>query len=508
MPSEPIQEATAEIDRGEIDRRVAAIADWLRSPVAAAPQDDLDPLLTKLTTLGALSVDAATLQRLIDPLQSRALALSRALRPKLAEARLPLVPELRQTAKKLMDIHGLFAGAYQRLLDEAELRTGRNGRPNPALVAGHALRSIAERLQVAALIASPSPPNAWRHAHALFHNTRHVSVASAGGSGQAFDPAGVYKEILALAIVQPDRLTAPELMFAVEYIARFASVVEIQDARPAEADNRSYWLEPQSDTGPVAVVRRPPPENEGTLFVSCLRLGTLAAEQLRWLEGGAQPDKLNLMAEASQARFRALLQRMQESWTEPRSRLLHRRRNSYSLQVCTGLGAVWKLLLAHSEGQPMPALSNWIVVNESPAGYALSQVSGEVDGLVNGGVIAVRAAEDKPWDICVVRWLHADDRGQVELGLQIVATGATPVQVAFRNPQRRDPPQAGLLLPAVPALRSHEAILAPAGCCSSRRFVLVSGGRKTHVVQGRMLSVDIQTMSTELFQFQPDPYPI
>lgn len=508
MSAETFEQVGTASDGNGIDRRVAAIADWLNTPVAADPKDDLDPLLAKLATLGALPVPAAQLQRVLDPLQSRAQALARALKPRLAEARLPLEPQLRQTAKKLMDIHGLLAGGYQRVLDELQLRAARNSRINPALVAGHALRSIAERLQTAALIASPSPPGAWRHAHTLYRNVGSAGATTAGEAEQSVDPASIYKQMLALAIIQPDRLTAEELMFAVEYLAHFAPVIELHSGAQGEPDQRSYWVEQQGDAGPCAVIRRPPPESASALLISCLRLGSLAAEQLRWLEGGATPDKLHLPAQAVQARFRALLQRMQESWTEPRSRLLHRRRNSYSLQVCTGLTAVWKLLLADGEDAPMPALSNWIVVNESPTGYALSRVAGQVDGLVNGGVIAVRAVEDKPWDICIVRWLHTDDNGQIELGVQIVAAGATPVHVAFRNPQRRDPPQSGLLLPAISALRSHEAILAPAGCCSSRRFVIVSGGRRTHVVQGRMLSLDIQTMSVELFQFQPDPYPI
>ena len=40
------------------------------------------------------------------------------------------------------------------------------------------------------------------------------------------------------------------------------------------------------------------------------------------------------------------------------------------------------------------------------------------------------------------------------------------------------------------------------------RFFIVSGEDKTHVMQGRLLSLDLQTGAVELFQFESDPYPM
>jgi hypothetical protein len=167
---------------------------------------------------------------------------------------------------------------------------------------------------------------------------------------------------------------------------------------------------------------------------------------------------------------------------------------------------VWKLL-RDAPAEPAET-SEWVVLNESPTGYAVYRVAGPIDGLSHGGVIAIRAAPARPWDIGVVRWLHAGEDGHVELGIQVVASTANAGQILFRSAQKSEMPHPALLLPSVPALRAQEAVLAPAGCCSSRRFVLVLEGSHTRIIQGRVLSFDLQTASTDLFQFQADPYPM
>lgn len=153
-------------------------------------------------------------------------------------------------------------------------------------------------------------------------------------------------------------------------------------------------------------------------------------------------------------------------------------------------------------------MTEWMVLNESPTGYAVMHVAGTVEGLVPGSVIALRPAPDKPWNICVVRWMKSENPEHIELGLELVSPAARSVQLMFRNGDPAQQPTPGLLLPAIPALRENPALLAPSGAFSARRFFIVSGEDKTQVTQGRLLSMDMQTGAIELFQFESDPYPM
>jgi hypothetical protein len=123
--------------------------------------------------------------------------------------------------------------------------------------------------------------------------------------------------------------------------------------------------------------------------------------------------------------------------------------------------------------------------------------------------IALRRDPKEAWSICVVRWLRSGDAGQIEMGLQIVSKGAVPVQVGFRLSSDRSVAMVdALVLPVLPALRQHQAVLAPSGTYTSRRFSLVSDIDRLYIAQGRLLSLDMQTSNVELFQFEIDPYPL
>lgn len=508
MHSDPVQQAFLELAGAASDPRLARILDWLSQVPAQDPVAELDALYEHLTGLAGAPVGPDQYRCLLDLLQGRAETACAALKPRLAEAPLPLRAELRRTAKKLMDAHGLIAGAYQRILIESLQRAAPTRRHSPAANAGLALRSVAQRLEIAAMIASPAPPGLWHQAHAIHRLVQGRPAKAEIEPGRAADPDHLYRAILALAIVQPERLTAQELVFAVDYISRFAPVVELGDTAHADSYQKSYWVDTQGDAAPCAVMRRAPPQKPGLLMISCMRLGTLAGEQLRWLDSGVAPDKLHLSPYAAEPRHRGLLQRLQECWSEPRARLLHRRRNSYAVRACVGLNAVWNLLTEGGGSAQAARLSEWTVLNESPTGYALYRVSGDVEGLSNGAVIALRAAPDKPWDVCLVRWMYVDEQEHIELGVQVLSSCARPVQVVFRDPQKREAPHPALLLPVIPALRANEAVVAPAGCCSSRRFVMVVEGDRTRVLQGRLISLDLRTSAVDLFQYQTDPYPI
>ena len=95
----------------------------------------------------------------------------------------------------------------------------------------------------------------------------------------------------------------------------------------------------------------------------------------------------------------------------------------------------------------------------------------------------------------------------VHFPIALLPTAALLRLYGWRRPQAWvEPTLTALLLPPLAGMRRHHAILAPAGTYTSRRFVLVREGRHLYVAQGRVLSMEVQTASVELFQYEIDPY--
>lgn len=496
------------------EQRVEQILDWLAGPQAADPLEDLAPLRAHLVSLSEAQISGNQFHRILDLFYARAQKITVDLKPHLRDVSLPLPRQQRQIAQGLSDVHQMLARGYQRVLADVEQRRVRNQRRNPSRITGRAMKSLADEFEVAALVAAPVPPELWHSAHQLYREARIEREADAMGVVQPPDAEQTYREMLALATVQPESLSAHEVEQTATYLAQFAAVAEIREAPPAEPDPSLFWIDPNRDTPPLACARKTPPAGaKGLLYFSCARLAALTAEQLKALERGTPPEELHLPPEAADPAYHGLLRRMQQRWTEPTKRQFPRRRNNYRVQVCIGLNALWNLLDrstgSHANINPGEnAITDWMVLNESPAGYALMHVAGDVEELRNGSALALRTADSQSWQICIVRWMSSENPEHIELGVQVVAPGAVPIRVAFRNAKQPRQPLPALLLEPLPALRQNPAILAPTGSCRSRRFVMVSGEGKTYVAQGRMISLDLQTACVEVFQFEPDPYPI
>ena len=491
---------------------VAHVLDWLASQIPEDAARDLAQMSGELAALRRARLEEAHFHRILDLFYDRALRLARALKIRLSEASPPLSKEMRAMATLLVTVQESVAAGYERVLVDVE-RLSHSKRRHPGSVAARALRCLGEALEVSTMMAGPPPPDMWRRAHALAKAAReHYEPTATVIPGLTLDAEKIYKSLLALAAAQPEGFSPAEIGLLGEYLGHFSAAVSLLASRPPEEEGSWYWVDIGRDMGPVPPNRRIPPDHGDLLYCSFQMLGRLANEQISALEGGMAAGNLRLPERAAGPGGIAALKRMQAHWAHPPHRQHPRRHNNYRAQLCLGLNELWQLL-EHGEApegtEPgTTQTTEWMVLNESPSGYAVMHVSGEVEGLVPGSAIALRPAPDKPWSVCVVRWMKSENPEHIELGLELVAPAARSVQLVFRNGDPAQQPTPGLLLPAIPAVREHAAVLAPSGAYSARRFFIVSGEDKTHVMQGRLLSLDVQTGAIELFQFEPDPYPM
>lgn len=497
---------------------MARMFEWLGSEPAGDCLDDLEVLRMHLSSLGNPTVTLEQLRRCASPVGLRALDISDRFKPHLLNATLPLPRQIHSASADLIHTLLTVSGFFVRLMKAGAASTSAEASERHPEYAARGLRLIGEAYLLACMGGSEAPGELWHAAHALF------GVACSRGGGVAGperappEAALHYKRMLAVAALQPESLTGRELVWIHDYLEVTAGAVELS-RHALQPENAVYWLDPEHEGAPVALIRRVPPVSEFLLFYRALTLSRRVAEQIDWLERRIadaevvglerdgellEPDASGLPVGLTPLEALSLLRRMHQRWSTPPSREHPRRRQLYTVQVCQGLRAIWRL---HRTGKAPDAVSEWMVYNESPGGYAIISVSG-VEGVLSAGMaLALRRDAKRPWSICIVRWIRSDHPDEVELGLQVIAESCMAISIAFRGGELRSTSPALILPPAAP-MRRNPAILAPAGTYNSRRFVLVREGEPLYVAQGRVLSLDMQTANVELFQYEIDPYPI
>jgi hypothetical protein len=493
----------------DVEERVGQILEWLACPVAA-PGPELRAAREHLAELSALSISINQYHRILDLFHARIDQVCASVKPLLHDGGLERIADARAAAGDLCALYADLCQAYLRVLNDVEHRLVRNRRRNPAAVATRALKAQRERLELTAYLAQPIPAGLWRQAYQLYREARR-DESRAPAEGEGLSEAGrIYREMLVIGALQPDRLSPVEVAAAADYLSRYATVVELADQAPHPTDHRLFWLDTDQDAAPVALVRRLPPAAEGSvLFMSCTRLSTMAEGHKKELDSGAAPAELDLPYYAGQPGYRSLLTKLHETFTEPQTRQLSRRHHASRVEMRIGLESVRQVFVeASAAGRTETSMPTWIIVNESPTGFGVWLETGLAAGLASGEIVAVRRDSGKPWDICIVRWMRGDASHPVEAGLQVLASRAKAVRIGFRRAHPPQIPLPGLWLPAARALRAHNAILIPANSVVSQRFVMVPEQGRTRVAQGKVLKVDLQTPQVLVFEYQEDPYPI
>lgn len=490
----------------------ASIMEWLAGEPDDDPVADLAALRGHFQRVPEQQLSGAEREVCLEQFAARIGDIGGRFRARLLTAKLPIGRDLHQVAAALIEALIEVAGGFLRLVDDVSARRVRGVRQEGTALGARGLALVSDAYLLGAMAGLAPPFGLWQRAHALW--------LAAGGlaDGDGVAALGLqYRRLFALAVSQPEGLTARELSWLFDYLERHGASAQL-GIEPIAPEDLAHWVDPAGDAPPVAMARKSPDMTQGLLYFCTLPLVRTLAVQIEQLEKGLlaaeaaslrRADDVVVAAEAGlpeglePAEVLALLGRLRDRWATPPVREQARRMHQYTVQVCTGLRAIWALGRGEADGR----VAEWLVFNESPGGYAIMCVGGVEGELSAGMVLALRRDPTLPWSICVVRWIRNDDPERVELGLQVLAQGFTSVLVGFRgNGGRSTSPS--LMLPASPAIRRNPAILAAAGAYVSRRFVLVHEGEHLYVAQGRVLGLDMQTASVELFQYEIDPYPI
>ncbi len=266
-----------------------------------------------------------------------------------------------------------------------------------------------------------------------------------------------------LAVSAADSLPALEVDIAYRVIGHLSDRFELQ-RHPAKACNFfvdiDRWMAPERYT-PVSVVR------SGARFFGAGRVMRQITELVTRLAGGdIVPRDMNLEGISDMGAIIHVLEHLGRQWWGRRpERRAERRRSLLQIGVVHGFDEIMTHLSSDEIVEQMrPPAQTWSVENESDDGYGAVLPMGHGEWLHIGRILAVKPSDTRIWAVGIVRRLAAQEGGQRNVGIELLARGARLVTLH----QRTDAQQTwkALLLPSHSggnASLGEVSLLLPAG---------------------------------------------
>ncbi|MDR0379251.1 MAG: hypothetical protein LBI62_04805 [Candidatus Accumulibacter sp.] len=393
----------------------------------------------------------------------------------LAEMSLPISRKPRQVIRNMQDL----LEALTRLLLNFEAKKDPAASPTPAdglspLTLWRMLHILSRHLFISSLTAAPPQTGIWKQLHQMYDIARQQGIAQTIPEGAECSIKDEYFAAVLLGCAQPTSFTAREVYFLGKYIERFCEQVDV-DIDDLPENQTPFWIDPESDTPAIPYSRKPPAPETSVLDFSCHRLVSLLESQLLALETGTPPKWINLPSFSATAAGLGVMQRLIRYWGKPETRRFPRRSQNYRGELCLGFDSLRHL---YKKDQEMVETSAWMVINESPNGYAVMHLSGRTPAVRAGDVVALRTESESgnDWQLCIIRWALSENQEHMELGLYILTARAYAADVVLTaQAEVNTCHRPALVLPVAPRLRQHEALVVPTGTLagSTKNLVLI-----------------------------------
>lgn len=484
---------------------IHAIQNWLSTPVPTNCIDELAALHQHLLTLRECHISPQQHFAVLDGLYIRGMSTVEAQLPALSGILLPLTRKTRQLVRHLQDYLRALSEDLIAILDNFDDHLIRGLRQPPDLILGRSLHTLARHLLISDLAGAPSGTDIWRLLHSTYDKALQLKLESHAPVGLSGSLHDIYFAAVLLGCAQPASFTSRESSFVAQYLNLFAGQVDARDSAYRETANAPFWIDLTRDAPATARARKPAPPETRIIGFSCKHLVARLKVQLAALDNGITPQQLQLPDYAASPAGQGILRRLISAWGDPGKRRFPRRRQNYRATLCTGLSNLWQLF-QHKDSTTIDA-SCWMIINESPDGYAIMHVSGKTGSLAVGEIAALQTESSADWKICIIRWAVSENQEHLELGLQILATRATPALLALSAQTNDTENRSVLILPEIPALRETEMLVTRTGSLPTQKthFVLIVESETLAIREAKNTGIEEQNSCIEVFSIQPDP---
>ena len=416
----------------------------------------------------------------------------------LGSAGFPASRKIRQLAHTLQDLLLNLAEELGGNANEAELQ-----HPSPELRLGGALQALSRHLLISSLIASPPARGVWLSFHQYYAMAQTLKLSEQALDDDNYRLKHLYYTTALLGCTPPCAFTPQEIAFITTYLKRFAEQIDVDDTPPLNSP-AAFWIDPSQDAPAMASARKPPPPDSHLLYFCCDRIATLLSRQLDSLNSGAPAAQIGLPDFASSSAGHGTLRRLITCWGTPGKRRFPRRRQNYRAELCSGLDNLW--LVLHATPPRVVEVSSWMVINESPDGYALMHVAGDPGTIAVGDVTAIRTESGERWQACIVRWAISENQEHLEIGLQILSASAFPAIVSRRPHSGEIIQFPAVILPELPPLRTTSILLAPPDVlpAAAEPLVLVIEKENLEIREVKNTRLDEQNSRINIFAIETD----
>lgn len=478
---------------------LSTVQEWLSTPPAEAPGDELILLHDHLSTLRNSSATDLERAELLDQLYTRGGTVVEQLIATLQDVALPVPRATRDLVHSLQ-------GLLETLIDDRMVVTDTLVESERNLSAWRNIKSLAQHLLIGDLVAAPAGTGIWGQLHHTYAKASNANFADYTPVSEANSLQHIYLSALLMGCAQPDSFTSREIAFIASYLRLFAHRVDAPVEHPSESAS-AFWVDLKRDSPAFPCARKTAPPETSIRYFSCEPIAELLNSQLDALNAGHTPSQAELPDFAGTPAGRGVLNRLAVYWGTPGKRKFPHRRRNHRAEVCTGLDKVWALF--HHETTTPPDVSSWMITNQSPDGYAIMHLGGTTGKLAVGDVTAIRSESEAAWQICLVRWALSENQEHLEMGLQILAPRAIPTTLTLRSPLTGLAQLPVLLLPEALPLRSGESLVVPSGALdgADRKLVLMMDQDNISVREVCATRIEEQTSSVEVFVIEPDNTP-
>lgn len=439
---------------------------------------------------------------------------------------LPLQETAKAQAELTIDLFTELAIGYKQAILSEEDRLFSIGDDNQlALLMQRAIDALGRLLRVHHLTYTPPAHGIWSELHLLYLHALQLSLQNLAVTDEQGESSIniVYKHALLLAVASPGHLNSIDIERTIQYLDHFANLAQLHPLMNPEKPAGVFLIELKSDMPPKALAKNSKDADPRTdILLITIELARQVHLHISQLQSKAKPIVLDLPDEAVlDQRYRDLLQHLLKHWGNPPKRVFQRSQKVSAIQMCVGLTAIHHFLKSESSHSPAPNRSEetpvtlnfadspidsgggsifksarWMVVNESPGGFALSKPTPSQESVRIGELLGLKSEQTNHWGLAIVRWASSGGDGPLQIGAQMIAPSAASVAIHVEN---RTTPELALLLPEMAALKQPATLISVRGIYKpARTLQLEENGKLTDIMLTRLVE---RSNNFERFQF-------
>lgn len=444
--------------QAESTRAADALREWISTLDDAPPQEIAAALTGRLVPLINAQRNLHMRTRLLDAFEEAAHKILPALENEIRQAAVPLTPHVEALALAADKLLKAQIQGYLTIVSSIERRK-LGTLPAPLLqhVILRAMYALQHRHMLAyRAYATPSAAS-WQHLHDLQRVARARGLSKTSKNSPSIEH--IYIAALLLAYAEPGKFPRSDLDTLRACADRMAGLVRLSDTGEAlgtEAPSHLFLV--RTDIGqPGAPVLRTPKTSEARhcLIVDC---GAVVAALNEEIAQRTHPDCFEHEAMLPQIP-EPMLKMLLKMWGSQAIRRFSRMRFKPRADVVAGLPDVIQMINGEAlrrrrndgsspPGPPLPPISEWAIIDESPDGFGIRYLKGPIRRLEVGELLALRSHEHSSIHLCLIRRAVNAGQSRFEIGLQGLSPNALVVLLPALE---KITPRRALLLPKLPA---------------------------------------------------------